>query len=114
MSATYINGYVKDLPLRNVPEEEIVNGLQRFTKTLGRKALRRNQKPVFTSKPSIQGVWTPELWQSYPKFELEKKRKIPEEYYEPFPNKPVQKNIMRPPPASTFLKRKFPVFDHKD
>ena len=69
---------------------------------------------MFTSKPSIQGVWTPELWNTYPKFELETKRRIPEEYYEPFPNIPIKTNIKRSPPSSTFLKRKFPVYDHKE
>ena len=57
MSTTFINGYVKDIPLRNNTHEESLGYIQSVYTEFGRKALRHNQARVITTKKSIQGGW---------------------------------------------------------
>jgi hypothetical protein len=77
MSSTYVNGYVKDQPLRNLPEEEVLAQFTKFNSTFGRKALLHSSKKVVSANKSIQGPWRDNMWNNYPKHMLEHKRKIP-------------------------------------
>lgn len=42
MSSTYINGYVKEQPLRNYENEEVLEQFEKVNKEFGRKALEHN------------------------------------------------------------------------
>jgi hypothetical protein len=53
MSSTYINGYVKDQPLRNFENEKVLDEFVKFQNALGRKALKHNMVKVISSKPSV-------------------------------------------------------------
>lgn len=77
MSSTYINGYVKDQPLRNMEMDQIYREFIKFNQAMGRKALNHNSIKVIGSKKSIQGMWHENLWSQYPKHLLEKKSEQP-------------------------------------
>ncbi len=66
MSSTYINGYVKDQPLRNFKEDEVFQEFVKFNNSIGRQALKHNIPKVASSKKSIQGEWKSDLWETYP------------------------------------------------
>lgn len=53
MSSTYINGYIKDQPLRNMEEEAVHDEFVKFNNAVGRKALEHNIQKVMSSKKSI-------------------------------------------------------------
>ena len=78
MSATYINGYVKDQSLRNYEEEEVMDQFKKLWNSLGRKPLKHNTLEVSKEITSIQGKWTDDLWSKYPKHEMEIKAPPPE------------------------------------
>ena len=83
-SAAYINGYVKDVPLRNLEEEKVIEMINRAYISMGRRPIRHNIQEVSKDNISIQGRWHDDLWNKFPKHEMEKKRRIPEfteEYY---------------------------------
>eukprot|EP00343_Euplotes_focardii_P001018 CAMPEP_0205803884 /NCGR_PEP_ID=MMETSP0205-20121125/6636_1 /ASSEMBLY_ACC=CAM_ASM_000278 /TAXON_ID=36767 /ORGANISM="Euplotes focardii, Strain TN1" /LENGTH=122 /DNA_ID=CAMNT_0053072605 /DNA_START=167 /DNA_END=535 /DNA_ORIENTATION=+ len=90
-SATYINGYVREVALRNLEEELIVEKLQAVYTAFGRKPLRHSIYEVSKDNISIQGKWNDDLWGKYPKHEMENKRLIPtleEEFHEDLPREP--------------------------
>ena len=62
MSSTYINGYVKDQPLKNLLDDEVFSEFRKFNESFGRKALKHNSKKVVSTQKSIQGEWTNNLW----------------------------------------------------
>ena len=70
MSSTYVNGYVKDQPLRNMEVEDIEDEFVKFNSALGRKALQHNSIKVISAKKSIQGMWRDNMWSQYPKHEM--------------------------------------------
>ncbi|KAL4476446.1 hypothetical protein ABPG74_010179 [Tetrahymena malaccensis] len=78
LSAQYINGFVKDVSLKNYGGEEILDEFNRVRQSFGRKSLPFAGKKLYTSKPSIQGKWTPLTWSTYPKVELQMVREIKE------------------------------------
>jgi large subunit ribosomal protein L43 len=55
MSSTYINGYVKDQPLRNMEDNQVMDEFVKFNNAHGRKALQHNSVKVVGYKKSIQG-----------------------------------------------------------
>ena len=57
MSSTYINGYVKDQPLRNMSSDEVLFWFNKVSKEFGRRPIKHNGKELLTSngKKSIQG-----------------------------------------------------------
>ena len=52
-SATYINGYVKDQPLRNMDQELVMDNFEKFNESFGRSALTHNSIKVSGSRPSV-------------------------------------------------------------
>ena len=88
MSATYINGYVKDVPLRNLHDEQILGLFKQMYTSMGRKALKHSQEEVSKDIISIQGKWHDDLFNKYPKHELEVRKKIPEFDLSLYPNIP--------------------------
>ena len=78
MSATYINGFVKDQSLRNFEDDEIMTQFNVLWNSLGRRALKHNTLEVSNEIKSIQGKWTDSLWNKYPKHEMEIKQDPPE------------------------------------
>lgn len=77
MSSTYINGYVKDQPLRSMEQSEVLNEFVKFNESMGRSALKHNTPKVISSKKSIQGEWADNMWENYPKHLLETQREMP-------------------------------------
>lgn len=77
MSSTYINGYVKDQPLRSMQDLEILDEFQKFNSTFGRTSLKHNSIKVSSFSKSIQGGWQANLWQTYPKHTMELKKALP-------------------------------------
>lgn len=53
MSSTYINGYVKDQPLRNMEQGQVSDEFIKFNNALGRAALAHNSIKVMSAKKSI-------------------------------------------------------------
>ena len=54
MSSTYINGYVKDQPLRNKTGEEVLAWFTKVNKEFGRRAINHNGRENLTeSRESI-------------------------------------------------------------
>lgn len=43
ISSTYINGYVKDQPLRNYENEQILEAFKKVNREFGRKAIEHNR-----------------------------------------------------------------------
>ena len=78
MSSTYINGYVKDQPLRNLTEAEVHSWFEKINSEFGRRALKHGgDKMLSKERSSIQGEWTETLWNQYPKHMMEARRVIP-------------------------------------
>ena len=53
VSSTYINGYVRDLPLENKSHEEAINHLNQVNNDWGRKALKHSQNRILGGSRSI-------------------------------------------------------------
>ena len=53
ISATYINGYVKDVPLRNTSAEETMYYLGLVNSQFGRRSIHHKWQKVWTNKESI-------------------------------------------------------------
>ena len=109
MSSTYVNGYVKDQPLRNLHEEDVKDQFVKFNSALGRMALKHNSVKVMSSKKSIQGEWTDNLWKQYPKHELEMQREIPYTIVEADQPVEIKEKKVRPHLLTTYARKKFPI-----
>ena len=91
MSSTYINGYVKDVPLLNKDYASTMRHVKQVNSEFGRRPMRHNHNPVISSAASIQGLWdNDDKWNNYPKHLLEKKNEIPVSYVEPKPLKELK------------------------
>eukprot|EP01017_Pseudomicrothorax_dubius_P028926 TRINITY_DN3479_c0_g1_i1.p1 TRINITY_DN3479_c0_g1~~TRINITY_DN3479_c0_g1_i1.p1 ORF type:complete len:194 (-),score=52.40 TRINITY_DN3479_c0_g1_i1:125-706(-) len=75
--AQYINGFSKDISLRNIAPETIIDELERVRNSSGRQAWDHAGKKVYGLTKSIQGGWRVNMWSNYPKFEMEKWRELP-------------------------------------
>ena len=54
MSSTYVNGYVKDQPLRNKTSEEVLTWFEKVNREFGRRPMKHNGTENLTqSKESI-------------------------------------------------------------
>merc|ERR1719469_137834 len=58
VSASYVNGYVKDIPLRGINEEEVLDYMTKATQQFGRPPLttttRKSSRTVLPSPPTNQ------------------------------------------------------------
>lgn len=70
VTGAYINGYLKDIPLRSLPPSQILSALQKLRNQLGRKSFEVSGPRVFHPVKSIQGKWMPNMFNTYPKAEL--------------------------------------------
>ena len=113
LSATYINGYVKDQPLRNCTKSEVHTQIEKMWNTMGRKALKHNTYEVSQGNPSIQGRWHDNLWSKYPKHEIEKRRPKPEFKLDFYPDKPAPRKVMKKHDLSHVVSKKYPIHHHK-
>ena len=81
MSSTYINGFIKDQPLRNMTCKEVIEWFEKVNREFGRMALKHGgDKNLTNEKPSIQGKWRSDLWAQYPKHLLEADRRVDEKF----------------------------------
>jgi len=77
ITATYINGFMKDQSLRNCDLQGVLNEFFRVRNSFGRKHITHNGKKVYGVTPSVQGGWRHNLWNNYPRHEFEYIREIP-------------------------------------
>lgn len=70
MTGAYINGYLKDMPLRGLPEEEVLEAFNKLRNQLGRKSFRASGPRVYHPIQSIQGQWMPNMFNTFPRAEL--------------------------------------------
>ena len=109
MSSSYINGYVKDQPLLNMEFEEVLEHFVKFNSSLGRMALKHNSIKVMGSRKSIQGEWTDNLWEQYPKHQLEQQREIPHSIVESEALIEIKDKKVRPHILTQYARKKFPI-----
>lgn len=81
VTGAYLNGYLKDIPLRSLPPQEILTALHKLRNQLGRKSLEVSGPRVYHPVKSIQGKWMPNMFNTYPKAELETVYHIPRAFY---------------------------------
>mmetsp|Transcript_11328 Transcript_11328/g.12448 ORF Transcript_11328/g.12448 Transcript_11328/m.12448 type:complete len:169 (+) Transcript_11328:58-564(+) len=77
LSCEYINGYIKDVPLRNLSATEAMGFLNDARSSGGHRPLAHRGSKVVSNKASIQGKWKPNIWGQYPQFQVEKVRTLP-------------------------------------
>lgn len=82
VTGAYINGYLKDMPLRNMEEEEVMDSLNKLRNQLGRRAFALAGTRTYHPIKSIQGQWMPNMFNTFPKAELEKVHHIPRAHLE--------------------------------
>lgn len=87
--SVYINGFIKDVPLRNYSEAEVLEKFQKVRDSFGRKALTKTGEGVYGVKKSVQGPWRANMWNNYPSHELERIR-IPPTFSEKFTVETIQ------------------------
>ena len=113
MSSTYINGYVKDQPLRNMTSDEVLFWFNKVGREFGKRPMKHNGKEMLTrGKKSIQGQWHETMWNQYPKHLMEPKITIPVIEHEPVPEKEINHNKTRPHRYTQIAKKQY-VFDEK-
>ncbi len=56
----YLTGFDKTIGVKNLDVETIMKNILRLSNSSGRKLLKF-KKPIISSTPSIQGIWTPQL-----------------------------------------------------
>lgn len=67
VTGAYINGYLKDIPLRSIPPEDVVTVFQRLRNQLGRKSYEASGPRVYHPIKSVQGKWMPNMFNTYPR-----------------------------------------------
>ncbi|CDW76166.1 UNKNOWN [Stylonychia lemnae] len=107
ISATYINGFVKDQPLRNLPPEEILDQLERQNNTFGRSStlLKHNSIKVNGNTQSVQGKWNNNTWNRFPQHQMETFKLIPRGMIDPPQLIPVQPK-KKPDYLTAFMRKK--------
>ena len=119
LSATYINGYVKDTPLRKMNENEVMGYITKANEQFGRSALNHNGNKVVSNGTSeienkkevssIQGKWTSSLWSSAPQHMIEAKIEYQTIPFEPLPMRPVKNKRVRPHRQTVVARKKPPI-----
>ena len=119
MSSTYINGYIKDQPLKNMSEKEVISSFEKVNKEFGRRAQRHaGNKNLTTETKSIQGEWTNTLWEQFPKHMQQPKIEMPYSVVMPYPDREYLPAKQRPHPRTKVLRKKhalpniIPNFDY--
>ena len=98
LASTYINGFVKDTPLRKLTAEEVLVHITRVNSEFGRRAatLEHADKKVFGSKRSSQGEFlTGDLWGNYPKHMVDKVRPVETIDLDVDDPRPIRKNLYK-------------------
>ena len=67
ITGSYINGYLKDMPLRSLKEEEVMTTFNRLRNQLGRQSYTASGTRVYHPVKSVQGKWMPNMFNTYPK-----------------------------------------------
>lgn len=70
VTGAYINGYLKDIPLRSLQPEAILDVVKSLRNQLGRKSLSASGTRTYHPIHSVQGKWMPNMFNSYPRAEL--------------------------------------------
>lgn len=81
LTGAYINGYLKDIPLRSSNSDQVLEALCRLRNQLGRKSFTASGPRVYHPVSSVQGKWMPNMFNTYPKAELEKVHHIPRVHF---------------------------------
>ena len=108
MSSTYVNGFVKDTPLKNNDCAETLGYISAANNSFGRKALKHNQHRVISSSKSVQGEWAnTDMWDNFPKHLLENKQEREATWVEPKPLKEIKDKKRQSDYYTKFLRKKF-------
>ena len=108
ISSTFINGFVKDVPLRNFSEDECMHYISSTNNEFGRHSINHSSKKVYTNAPSIQGKWANnDTWDNFPKHLLEHQQVIPSVIYNKRPPKEINPYIVPQNQWSKFNKKRF-------
>lgn len=67
VTGAYINGYLKDVPLRSLEPEQIMTSVNKLRNQFGRKSISASGTRVFHPIHSIQGKWMPNMFNTYPR-----------------------------------------------
>ena len=82
VTGAYLNGYLKDIPLRSIPETDVIEVFQSLRNQLGRKPYEASGPRVYHPVKSIQGKWMPNMFNTYPRAQFEKVHHIPRATFE--------------------------------
>ena len=67
VTGAYINGYTKDMPLKSLDEDEVMQSLNKLRNQLGRKSFAVTGSRVYHPIKSVQGLWMPNMFNTFPK-----------------------------------------------
>ena len=67
VTGAYLNGYLKDIPLRSIPETDVIEVFQSLRNQLGRKPYEASGPRVYHPIKSIQGKWMPNMFNTFPR-----------------------------------------------
>ena len=107
MSSTYVNGYVKDQSLKKFDSGDVVGWLTKVNSEFGRRALQHNANKVVTERKSIQGAWSENVWNQFPKHLIQAKRDIPSRIIEELPPRPKMDKKVRPHRQTAIARKKY-------
>lgn len=77
VTGAYINGYLKDIPLRSLEPEEILTSVNKLRNQFGRKSMAASGPRIYHPIRSVQGKWMPNMFNTYPRAEMETMHHIP-------------------------------------
>uniref|UniRef100_A0A7S3FXT2 Uncharacterized protein n=1 Tax=Strombidium rassoulzadegani TaxID=1082188 RepID=A0A7S3FXT2_9SPIT len=112
MSTTFINGFVKDIPLRNAAMDHALSHMQQVNQEFGRYGMKHNQKRVIGAAKSLQGGWrNDDMWNNYPQHLQEAQREQTMTYFEPLPMKSLEMKSKRRQPDyfTRMAKKRYPL-----
>jgi large subunit ribosomal protein L43 len=95
VTGAYINGYLKDMPLRSYKEEEVIETLNSLRNQLGRRAFKVSGTRVYQPVQSVQGQWMPNMFNTFPKAELEKVHHIPRAHFQEIEKRIVDRRFRK-------------------
>ena len=72
VAGAYLNGYLKNIPLRSITQEEVFDRFNDLRNQLGRRAFKAAGPRVHHPVKSVQGKWMPNMFNTFPRAELEK------------------------------------------
>lgn len=70
ITAIFANGWEKDISLRNMKQDDVLDVLNHIKSNIGRISLPHAGHKVTSFNKSIQGKWESNMWNTYPKHDV--------------------------------------------